>query len=112
MNIRTSLLALALVSAACFAPTAFADPNDADQPTTQPTTQPAPEPEEHQGLRQDAHEVGQDVRHDAHEVAAATREEALEIHQSMHRTAHWRRYHVCKRYWHGHCTRWARRYPH
>ena len=109
MNIRTSLLALALASAAaCFAPTAFADPNDPNQPTMQP----APEPqEEHQGLRQDAHEVGQTVRQDAHEVGAATRDEAHEMHQSMHRTAHWRRYHVCRRYWHEHCVRWSRRDP-
>jgi len=110
MNIRTSLLALALASAAaCFAPAAFADPNDADQPTSQPTQE---QQEDHQGLRQDAHEAGQAVRQDAHEVAAATRDEAHEMHQSLHRTAHWGRYHSCRRYWHGHCTRWMRRYPH
>lgn len=106
MNIRTSLLALALASAtACFAPCAFADPNNAST-----AMQTAPEPqEEHQGLRQDAHEVGQTVRQDAHAVGSATREETHEVHQSMHRTAHWRRYHTCMRYRHGHCTRWARR---
>ena len=108
MNIRHSLLAFALVSAAaCFTPSAFAQDQD------QSTTQPAPEPqEEHQGVRQDAHEVGQAIRQDAHEVGDATRDEAHEIHQSMHRTAHWRRYHVCRRYWHHHCVRWSRRYPH
>ena len=115
MNIRTSLFALAVVSAAtCFAP-AFADTSAQDQSTTQDTQQ-APPPqasedhEDHQQIRNDAHQVGQEVKEGAHEVGQGVRHGAHEVGESIHHTAHWRRYHVCRRYWHHHCTRWSRRY--
>jgi len=114
MNIRASLFTLALVSAtACFTP-AFAQ----DQSTSQDTQQ-APPPqasddshEDHQQVRSDAHEAGQEVKEGAREVGHAVRHGAREVGESIHHTAHWNRYHVCRRYWHHHCTRWSRRYPH
>ncbi len=113
MNISTTLLALVLVSAtACFSPVASADPND--QAAAQ-ATQPAQDNDahqDHQTLRQDVHEVGQEVRHGAHVVGREVRHDARAVGHAMHRTAHWRRYHVCTRHWHGHCTRWARRHRH
>ena len=107
MIIRHAILAFAIVSASvCAMPAALAQ-----------------EPEEHQGVRQEAHEaketvkqdahaVKQEVRDDAHAVKEAVKEDAHEVRAAAHRSAHWRRYHVCTRTWHGHCTRWARRYHH
>jgi RNA processing factor Prp31 len=117
MNIRTSLIALALASATvCFAPVALANSGDQDQSTSQDAQQ-APQQanedhEEHQQVRNDVHEAGQNVKEGAHEVGEKVREGAHEVGESIHHTAHWRRYHVCRRYWHHHCTRWSRRYPH
>jgi len=112
MNIRTSIFVFALASAAaCFTPAAFAQ----DQSTSQGAQQ-APPPadqdshEDHQQVRSDVHQAGQEVKEGAHEVGQKVREGAHEVGESIHHTAHWRRYHVCRRYWHHHCTRWSRRY--
>jgi len=110
MNLRHSLVVVAIAAAAaCFAPSAFAF-----QDTSPSTDQSAPPPrddshEEHQGVRQDLHEAGQEVKEGAHAVAQDVRSGAHHVHGALHRTAHWRRYHVCTRYWHHHCVRWRRR---
>jgi hypothetical protein len=111
MNPRLPLFAFLFAgAAACFAPAALAF-QDTSTTATQPASPPREEgTEDHAGLRQDAHEAGQEIKEGAHEVGQAVRNGAHHVGAAVHRTAHWRRYHRCTRWRHHHCTRWVRRH--
>jgi FtsZ-interacting cell division protein ZipA len=118
MNIRTSLLALALSAVAVTAfgtSSAFADPSDANQDVHQAA----------QEVRQDTHVTAQDVRQGTHEAAQEVRQDthaaAQDVRQDMHHDddhdMHYNRGHhrmrsVCTRYRHHRCVSWSRRYHH